>query len=58
GVVVEVELLEPGFELQGSKMVEMGRFRIIREQRIASYKGYRGGGLGGDCGGYMMSIEI
>nr|GEX20684.1 retrotransposon protein, putative, Ty1-copia subclass [Tanacetum cinerariifolium] len=36
---------EPGFELQGSNMVEMGQFRIIRKQRIASYKGYRGGGV-------------
>nr|GEV02706.1 hypothetical protein [Tanacetum cinerariifolium] len=44
----EVELLEPGFELLGSKMVEMGQFGIIREQRIAAYKGYRGGGLGDD----------
>nr|GEZ92276.1 hypothetical protein [Tanacetum cinerariifolium] len=26
GVGAEVELLEPGFELQGSKMVEMGQF--------------------------------
>nr|GEZ27874.1 hypothetical protein [Tanacetum cinerariifolium] len=41
----EVELLEPGFELQGSKMVEMGQFRIIREKSISSYKGYRGGGV-------------
>nr|GEY43975.1 putative ribonuclease H-like domain-containing protein [Tanacetum cinerariifolium] len=48
GVGAEVELLEPGFELQGSKMVEIDFFndpRIIREQRIASYKGYRGGGV-------------
>nr|GEW37899.1 retrovirus-related Pol polyprotein from transposon TNT 1-94 [Tanacetum cinerariifolium] len=47
GVGAEVELLEPGIELQGSKMVEMDFFndpRIIREQRIAAYKGYRGGG--------------
>nr|GEX46237.1 hypothetical protein [Tanacetum cinerariifolium] len=44
----EVELLEPGFELHGSKMVEMDFFndpRIIREQRIVAYKGYRGGGV-------------
>ncbi|GJV53171.1 hypothetical protein Tco_1448912 [Tanacetum coccineum] len=49
-VGAEVEYLEPGFELQGAKMVEMGRLRflnffndprIIREQRIAAYKGYR-----------------
>ncbi|GJS55174.1 hypothetical protein Tco_0628536 [Tanacetum coccineum] len=26
GVGAEVESLEPGFELQGAKMVEMGRF--------------------------------
>nr|GEW84807.1 hypothetical protein [Tanacetum cinerariifolium] len=48
GVGAEVKLLEPGFELQGSKMVEMDFFndpRIIREQRIAAYKGYRGGGV-------------
>ncbi|GJU59144.1 hypothetical protein Tco_1236910 [Tanacetum coccineum] len=45
GVVAEVEHSKPGFELQGSKMVEMGRFGIIREQRIAAYKGYRGGGV-------------
>nr|GEW32239.1 putative reverse transcriptase domain-containing protein [Tanacetum cinerariifolium] len=44
-VGAEVELLEPGFELQGSKMVEMGQFGIIREQSIAVYKGYRGGGV-------------
>nr|GEW41533.1 hypothetical protein [Tanacetum cinerariifolium] len=44
GVGAEVELLEHGFELQGSKMVEMGQFGIIREQSISSYKGYRGGG--------------
>ncbi|GJV96444.1 hypothetical protein Tco_1548021 [Tanacetum coccineum] len=57
GVVAELEHSKPGFELQGAKMVETGlRFlnffndpRIIREQRIAAYKGYRGGGvLGGD----------
>ncbi|GJX68289.1 hypothetical protein Tco_0304016 [Tanacetum coccineum] len=53
GVVAEVEHSKPGFELQGSKMVEMGLHflnffndpRIIREQRIAAYKGYRGGGV-------------
>ncbi|GJX28732.1 uncharacterized mitochondrial protein-like protein, partial [Tanacetum coccineum] len=39
-VGAEVESLEPGFELQGAKMVEMGRFGIIREQRIAAYNGY------------------
>ncbi|GJR26787.1 hypothetical protein Tco_1103019 [Tanacetum coccineum] len=51
GVVAEVEHSKPGFELQGAKMVEMGRFGIIREQRIAAYKGYRGGGnMGDDCG--------
>ncbi|GJS86797.1 uncharacterized mitochondrial protein-like protein [Tanacetum coccineum] len=44
-LLAEVEHLEPGFELQGAKMVEMGRFGIIREQRIAAYKGYRGGVL-------------
>ncbi|GJZ36618.1 hypothetical protein Tco_0582809 [Tanacetum coccineum] len=27
-VEAEVENLEPGFELQGAKMVEMGRFRL------------------------------
>nr|GEV80131.1 hypothetical protein [Tanacetum cinerariifolium] len=43
---------EPGFELLGSKMVEMGQFRIIREKRIASYKGYRGGGVEVMCRGY------
>nr|GEX62434.1 hypothetical protein [Tanacetum cinerariifolium] len=43
-VGAKVELLERGFEFQGSKMVEMGQFGIIREQRIATYKGYRGGG--------------
>ncbi|GJU24307.1 hypothetical protein Tco_1162928 [Tanacetum coccineum] len=55
GVVAEVEHSKPGFELQGAKMVETGRFlnffndpRIIREQRIAAYKGYRGGGHMGD----------
>nr|GEX32278.1 retrovirus-related Pol polyprotein from transposon TNT 1-94 [Tanacetum cinerariifolium] len=30
-VGVEVELLEPGFELQGLKMVEMGQFRSLRK---------------------------
>ncbi|GKC01413.1 hypothetical protein Tco_0987549 [Tanacetum coccineum] len=40
GVVAEVEHSKPGFELQGSKMVEMGHFGIIREQRIAAYNGY------------------
>nr|GFA35545.1 hypothetical protein [Tanacetum cinerariifolium]GFA40266.1 hypothetical protein [Tanacetum cinerariifolium] len=44
-VGAEVELLEPGFELQGSKMVEMGQFGIIREQIFAAYKGYKGGGV-------------
>ncbi|GJY77793.1 hypothetical protein Tco_0483594 [Tanacetum coccineum] len=51
GVVAEVEHSKPGFELQGAKMVETGLHflnffndpRIIREQRIAAYKGYRGG---------------
>ncbi|GJW08519.1 hypothetical protein Tco_1570942 [Tanacetum coccineum] len=43
GVLEGMKLIEPGFELQGAKMVEMGRFGIIREQRIATYKGYRGG---------------
>ncbi|GKA97595.1 DNA-directed DNA polymerase, partial [Tanacetum coccineum] len=56
GVVAEVEHSKPGFELQGAKMVETGRLRflnffndprIIREQRIAAYKGYRGGDVGG-----------
>nr|GEU37892.1 reverse transcriptase domain-containing protein [Tanacetum cinerariifolium] len=53
----EVELFEPGFELQGSKMVEIDFFndpRIIREQRIAAYKGYRGGGMEVMCGGYEI----
>nr|GEZ75272.1 hypothetical protein [Tanacetum cinerariifolium] len=45
GVGEEIELLEPGFELQGSKMVEMGQFRIIREKGIAAYNGYRRGGV-------------
>ncbi|GJS34926.1 copia protein [Tanacetum coccineum] len=53
GVGAEVKHSEPGFDLQGSKMEEIGiRFldlfndpRIIREQRIAAYKGYRGGGV-------------
>ncbi|GKA94217.1 hypothetical protein Tco_0816203, partial [Tanacetum coccineum] len=54
GVGAEVEHSKPGFDLQGSKMEEMGRIhfldffndpRIIREQRIAAYKGYRGGGV-------------
>ncbi|GKG12665.1 hypothetical protein Tco_0346902, partial [Tanacetum coccineum] len=36
----EVESLEPGFELQGAKMVEMGHFRIIRDQSIEAYNGY------------------
>ncbi|GJY66537.1 reverse transcriptase domain-containing protein [Tanacetum coccineum] len=60
GVLAEVEHSKPGFELQGAKMVETVRFRgihflnffndprIIREQRIAAYKGYRGGGHMGD----------
>ncbi|GJY37711.1 hypothetical protein Tco_0424075 [Tanacetum coccineum] len=46
GVLSEVEHSKPGFELQCSKMVEMGRFRIIWEQIIAAYKGYRGGDSG------------
>ncbi|GJW49308.1 hypothetical protein Tco_0090659 [Tanacetum coccineum] len=41
----EVEYLEPGFELQGAKMVEMGRFGIIREQRIAAKWVIERGGL-------------
>nr|GEW54762.1 hypothetical protein [Tanacetum cinerariifolium] len=45
---------ELGFELQGSKMVEMGQFGIIREKRIAAYKGYRGGGVEVMCGGYEI----
>ncbi|GJW74638.1 hypothetical protein Tco_0134008 [Tanacetum coccineum] len=43
-VGAELESLEPGFELQGAKMMETGHFfndpRIIREQRIAAYNGY------------------
>nr|GEY96037.1 hypothetical protein [Tanacetum cinerariifolium] len=39
----ELELLEPAFELQGSRMVEMGQFRIFLEKIIAAIKGYRGG---------------
>nr|GEU85348.1 hypothetical protein [Tanacetum cinerariifolium] len=45
-VGAEVELLEPEFEFQGSRMLEMGQFRIFLEQRIAAIKGYRGGSGG------------
>ncbi|GJT74723.1 hypothetical protein Tco_1041448 [Tanacetum coccineum] len=46
----EVEHSKPRFELQRAIMESYGSFwvkrpSIIREQRIAAYKGYRGGGL-------------
>ncbi|GJX99151.1 hypothetical protein Tco_0356170 [Tanacetum coccineum] len=46
GVLAEVEHSNPGFELQGSKMVEMGRFGIIREQRDSAIRVDRGRGCG------------
>nr|GEW65778.1 uncharacterized mitochondrial protein AtMg00810-like [Tanacetum cinerariifolium] len=57
-IEAEVDLLEPGFELQGSKMVEMGQFRIIREQSIAAYKGYRGGDPTNEDGDTEVSVSL
>ncbi|GJZ29218.1 reverse transcriptase domain-containing protein, partial [Tanacetum coccineum] len=37
GVVAEVEHSKPGFELQGAKMVEMGRFGIIWSKGLLPY---------------------
>nr|GEX15882.1 hypothetical protein [Tanacetum cinerariifolium] len=42
----KVELLEPEFELQGSRMVEIDLLRLLRiflEQIMAAIKGYRAG---------------